>query len=119
MVDLQAWVDCLLKENGKLRSQVATWEVQVQEAKTLKAIVFEDLVRAREDRDKAVSISLKFHDFVGHLSNVVNKTRLFDKSAGQLGASPASKVIRCLVDYNAKMEKLLREMQTLLQPAGQ
>ena len=85
----------------------------------LKAAAFEELVSAREDRNKANAISRKFHDFVEHPSDVVNKARLYDESVGQLGASPAPKVIRCLVDYNAKMEKLLKEIQTLLQPGSQ
>ena len=93
--------------------------MQLQEAETLKAIAFEDLVRAREDRDKVVSISLKFHNFVGHPGDIINKAWLYDESACEPGASSALKVIRCLVDYNAKMEKLLREMQTLLQSAEQ
>ena len=46
MKDLQAWVNYLLKENGELKSQVAARKAQLQEAETLKVIVFEELVHA-------------------------------------------------------------------------
>ena len=109
-VDLQARMDSLLKGNGALKNQATTREAQWKEAEALKATVLEDLVRVREDRDKAHAIARKFHDFVGHPSNIVNKARLYDKSMGQPGVAPTPKVIQCLVDYNAKMERLLKEM---------
>ena len=117
--DFQAKVDYLLKENGELRSQVAIRKVQLKEAEALKTVAFEDLVCPREHRDKAVAIFQKFHNFVGHPSDVVNKALLYNKSMGQPRVMPAPKVIRCLVDYNAKMERLLKEMRTLLQLAEQ
>ena len=80
----------------------------------LKTAAEEELVCAREDQNKAIAISRKFHDFIGHSSDVVNKARLYDESIGQPGALPGPKVIWCLVDYNTKMEKLLKEMQALL-----
>ena len=104
-------------ENGELKTQVANWEAQLKEAEALTATALEEKVRAQEDWDKANAISQKFHDFVEHSGNVVNKARLYDEMAGQLGVSPAPKVIRCLVHYNVKMERLLKEMQALLQPA--
>ena len=60
----------------------------------------------------------KFHAFVGYLCDVVNKAQLYDDNMGQPGVAPAPKVIRCLVDYSAKIEKLLKEMRALLQPAN-
>ena len=79
----------------------------------------EELVHAREDRNKAVAISRKFHDFIGHPGNIVNKTQLYDKSTGQPGSSSRPKTIWCMVDYSTKIEKLLKEICTLLQPVGQ
>ena len=93
MADLQARVDCLLKENGEHKSQVAAREAQLQEAEALKAVAFEELVRVREDRNKANIISRKFHNFVGHPGDVVNKVRLYDKSVGQSRASLAPKPV--------------------------
>ena len=110
IADLQARVDCLLRENGELKSEVAAREAQLQEAEALKVATFEELVYVREDRNKANAISWKVHNFVGHPGDVVNKARLYNKSVGQLGALPAPKGIWCLVDYNAKMEKLLKKI---------
>ena len=49
MADLQTRVDCLLRANGELRSQVAAREAQLKEAEVLKVVEFKELVRARED----------------------------------------------------------------------
>ena len=119
MEDLQARVDCLLKENGKLKNQVAAKEAQLKEVGALKTAVEEELVQTREDQNKALAISRKFHNLTRHSGNVVNKTRLYDASMDQLRASTDPKVIWCLVDYNTKMEKLLKELRALLQPAEQ
>ena len=93
MADLQARVDCLLRENGELRSQAATREAQLKEMEALKAVAFEESMRVQEDLNKANAISLKFHNFVGHPGNVVNKVQLHNESTCQPGALPASKVI--------------------------
>ena len=60
----------------------------------------------------------KFHTFMRYPSDVVNKARLYDEYASQLGTSSGAKVIRCIVDYSTKIEKLLREMRIFLQPVG-
>ena len=73
-------------------------KAQLKEAEALKAAAFEKLVRVWEDGNKAVSISRKFHDFVGHPGNVINKVRLYNEIAGQPEASRAPNVIWCLVD---------------------
>ena len=52
----------------------------------------------------------KFHAFVGYPGDVVNQARLYDDNMRQLGVAPVPKVVRCLVDYSVKMEKLLKEM---------
>ena len=57
----------------------------------------------------------KFHAFVGFPGDVVNKARMYNESMEKLEVALVSKVIRCLVDYNWKMEKLLYEMRALLQ----
>ena len=79
----------------------------------------EELEHVQEDRNKAIAISRKFHDFLGHLGDVINKAQLYNESTGQSRASPRPKIIRCMVDYNTKIEKLLKEMCTLLQLAEQ
>ena len=119
MEDLHARVDCLFKENGELKSQVVAREAQLKEVGALKMAVEEKLMRTREDRNKALAIFRKFYDFKMHLGDVVNKAQLYNASMDQPGASLGPKVIRCLVDYNIKMEKLLKELRALFQPNGQ
>ena len=117
MADLQARVDCLLKENGELRTHVEEGEAQRKELEELKdwvKAIEEELKSAREDRDKAVVMAQKFHAFMGYPGDVVNKAWLYDKSTSQPGTSLGSKIIRCMVDYSTKIEKLLREMRILL-----
>ena len=78
----------------------------------------EELKSARKDWDKAVVMARKFHASMGYLGDVVNKARLYDESTSQLGTSSGAKVIKCMVDYSTKIEKLLREMRILLQSVG-
>ena len=116
---MQAKVDCLIKENSELKSQVSTQKAQLHGMRALKAAAVEELVRARENQNKAEAISRKFHEFVGHPGDVVNKAQLYDKGSSQQGTPMGAKIVWFLVEYNAKMEKLLREMRTLFQPTGQ
>ena len=60
----------------------------------------------------------KFHAFVEYPGDVVNKAWLYDKSTSQPGTSLGPKIIRYMVDYSTKIEKLLREMRILLQLVG-
>ena len=57
----------------------------------------------------------KFHAFVGYPGDVVTKARLHDESMKKSEVVPAPKVLRALIDYSGRMEKLLEEMRTLLQ----
>ena len=74
-----------------------------------------ELVAARKERDKATTINRMFQSFIGNLGNVVNKTRLYHEGMSRPRASPGPKLVRFLVDYNIKMEEVLKEMHTLLQ----
>ena len=80
MEDLQARIDCLLKENADLKTQIANREEKLKEAEALTVAAFEEKVRAQEDREK---VARKFHAFVGYLGDVVNKARLYDNSIGK------------------------------------
>ena len=62
---------------------MTTQGAQLQGMMALKAAADEELVCAREDRNKAVAISLKFHDFVGHPGDVINKARLYNEGTSQ------------------------------------
>ena len=66
-----------------------------------------------EKHKKAVTMAKKFHAFVGFSGDVVTKTRLNDKSMKKSEVVPVPKVLRMLVDYSGKVEKLLGELLTL------
>ena len=61
----------------------------------------------------------KFHAFVEHPGDVVNKALLYDDNMGKLEVAPTPKVIQCLVNYNRKMEKLLKELGAFFQSGEQ
>ena len=114
MEDLQARIDCLLKENAEFTTQVADRDEKLKDAETLTAAAFEEKVWAQEEREKAFTMARKFHAFVGYPGNVVTKARLYDKSMKKPKVVPAPKVLRILVDYSGKVEKLLGELRTIL-----
>ena len=114
--DLQARIDCLLKENADLKIQVANREEKLKEVEALTTATFEEKVRAQDEHEKAVTMARKIHAFVGYSDDVMNKAWLYDKSMKKSEIVPAPKVIRCLIDCNLKMEKLLNELRVLFQP---
>ena len=63
MADLQAWVDCLLKENKELKTQVADREARLKEAEDLKSrkkAMEVELAIARKERDETTTINRIF-----------------------------------------------------------
>ena len=119
MKDLRARIDCLLKKNTELKTQVADRDAKLKKAEALTSTTFDEKVRAHEEQEKAVTMAKKFHAFVGFLGDVVTKARLYDKSMKKLEVVPAPKVLRMLLDYSGKVEKLLGELCTLLQHGEQ
>ena len=119
LTDLQARVDCLLKENGELKIKVEEGEVLHKKTGELKdriATLEEEVKSAQEERNKAKEVAWKFHAFMGYPGNVVNKAHLYDQCAQQPNTALGAKMMRCMVDYNTKMKKLLKELCALLQP---
>ena len=113
-------MDCLIKDNGELKGQVAAREAQLKEVEDLKGKMTAmevELAVAREEWDEATTISRTFEDFIGNSSDVVNKPRLYDEGMSQPRAPIGPKIVRFLVDYNTRMEMLLKGMRALLQPA--
>ena len=55
---------------------------------------------------------------MGFPSDIVNKAGLYDQGLKQLETALGAKMMRCMVDYGTKMEKLLKELRKLLQPIG-
>ena len=114
-------MDCLLKENGELKTKVEEGKVLQKETVELKDRIVEleaEVKSTREKRDKAKEVARKIHAFMEYPSDVVNKARLYDQCAKQPEASSRAKMMRCMVDYSSKMEKLLKELRTLLQSIG-
>ena len=113
LADLQARTNCLLQENSELKAWVVSQEAELQGMRDLKAAMDVELVRAREDRDRAEAISCKFHEFVEQPRDVINKARLYDEESWHQGMPTGANLVWILVDYNTKMEKLLQERWTL------
>ena len=80
MEDLRARIDCLLKENAELKTQVANRDDKLKEGEALTATAFEEKVWSQEEREKVVTMAQKVHAFVGYPGDVVTKTRLYDES---------------------------------------
>ena len=86
-------MDCLIKENAKLKTQVADRDEKLKEVETLTAAAFEEKVRAQEEREKAVTMAQKVHAFVGYPGNVVTKARLYDESMKKPEVVPVPKLL--------------------------
>ena len=117
MSDLQARVDCLLKENSKLKTKAEEGEALRKETVEIKdqiAALEEEVKTAREEQDKSKEVAQEIHTFMGFPGDVVNKARLYDQVLKQPKTSSGAKMMRCMLDYSTKMEKLLMELCTLL-----
>ena len=81
LADLQARVDCLLRENGELKTKAEEGEALRKEMEELKdriATIEAEVKTAREEQDKAKVVAEKIHSFLGFSGNVLNKARLYD-----------------------------------------
>ena len=122
LTDLQARVDCLLKENTELRAQADEGDALRAENKELKDRMKEaekEVKVARTERDKSKEIAQKVCKFLGSPSDVLNKARVFDHGLKQPATDSGVKMMRCMIDYSQKMEKTLKELQSLLKPTGE
>ena len=93
MEDLRVRIAGLLKENGELKTQVADQDAKVKEAEALTTGVVEEKTRAEAEREKAVTISGKFFDFVGFAGDVVTKARLYDQCMKKPEVVPVPKIL--------------------------
>ena len=119
LTDLQARMDCLLKENAELRARVEEGDVLRAENKELKDRMKEaekEVKVARTERDKSKEIAQKVCKFLGSPGDVLNKARLFDHGLKQPATDSGVKMMRCMIDYSQKMEKTLKELRGLLKP---
>ena len=119
--NLQAWMDCLLKENVELRARADEGDALRAENKELKDRMKEaerEAKAARTERDKSKEIAQRVSKFLGSPGDVLNKARLFDHGLKQPATDSGVKMMRCMIDYSQKMEKTLKELRTLLKPTG-
>ena len=119
LTDLQARMDCLLKENVELRARADKGDALQAVNKELKDRMKEaekEVKAARTERDKSKEIAQKVSKFLGSPGDVLNKARLFDHGLKQPATDSGVKIMRCMIDYRQKMEKTLKELRTLLQP---
>ena len=138
LTDLQARMDCLLKENLGLKARAdksdALLAVNVElkaradESDTLRAEnkelkdrmkeVEREAKAARTERDKSKEVAQRVSKFLGSPGDVLNKARLFDHGLKQPATDSGVKMMRCMIDYSQKMEKTLKELQSLLKSTG-
>ena len=138
LTDLQAQVDCLLKENVELRARADEGDTLRAENVELKARANEsdalqaenkelkdwmkeverEAKAARIERDKSKEVAQRVSKFLGSLGDVLNKARLFDHGLKQPATDSGVKIMRCMIDYSQKMEKTLKELRSLLKPTG-
>ena len=100
LTNLQARVDCLLKENGELKTKVEEGEALRKETMELKdriAVLEEEVKTAQEKQDKSKEVARKIHSFMGFPSDVVNKARMYDQSLRQPKTTSGAKMMRCIV----------------------
>ena len=121
LLDLQARVDCLLRENGELKAKAEEDDAlrkEVEELKNWIAAVEKEVKTAKAERDKSKEVAQKVHGYLGYPGNVLNKARLYDHGLKQPTTDSDVKMMRCMVDYDLKMEKTLKELRALLHPIG-
>ena len=110
-----------MKENGDLKTKVEEGEVLRKKSVELKdqiAAMEEEVKTTRAERDKAKEVAQKIHSFMGFPSDVLNKAHLYNQGLRQPETASRAKMMRCMVDYRAKMEKTLKVLCELLQPTG-
>ena len=78
-----------------------------------------ELLEFWKKTNEALQVARKFHEYVGNLGNVVNKTELYNKGMGQPGSAFGTEMVKVFVDYVAKIEQILTEMRTLFTEAEQ
>ena len=114
--DLQARVDCLLRENGELKAKAEEGDAlrrEVGELKNRIKAVEKEVKTARAERDKSKEVAQKVHGFLGYPGDVLNKARLYDHGLKQPTINSGVKMMQCMVDYSLKMEKTLKELRVL------
>ena len=137
LTDLQARVDCLLKENVELRAradesdalraEIAGLRAKADKGEALRSEnkelkdrlteVEKEVKAARMERDRSKEVAQRVSKFLGSPGDMLNKARLFDHDLKQPATDSGVKIMRCMIDYSQKMEKTLKELRSILKPA--
>ena len=99
LTDLQAGMDCLLKENIELRAKADEGDALRRENEALKYRVKEAekaIKIARTERDRSKEIAQHVSKFLGSPGDVLNKARLFDHGLQQPATDSGIKIMRCM-----------------------
>ena len=97
LTNLQARMDCLLKENVELRAKANEGDALRTENKELKDRVKEAekaVMTARMERDRSKEIAQQVPKFLGSPGDVLNKARLFDHGLKQPATDSGVKMMR-------------------------
>ena len=136
LTDLQARLDCLLKENVELRAradesdalraEIAGLRAKADKGEALRSEnkelkdqlteVEKEAKAARTERDRSKEVAQRVSKFLGSPGDVLNKARLFDHGLKQPATHSGVKIMRCMIDYSQKMEKTLKELRSILKP---
>ena len=136
LTDLQARLDCLLKEtvelraradeSNALRAEIAGLRAKADEGDALRSEnkelkdwmteVEKEAKAARTERDKSKEVAQRVSKFLGNPGDVLNKARLFVHGLKQPATDFGVKIMRCMIDYSQKMEKTLKELRSILKP---
>ena len=114
-------MDCLLKENGELKTKVEKGKALRKEMEELTnriSAVEEEVKTTRAEWNKAKEVAQKIHFFLEFPGDVLNKARLYNQGLRQPTTNLGVQMMRCMVDYNTKMEKTLKELRKILHPTG-
>ena len=74
-----------------------------------------EIATAQNQRDESIAMAGKFDKIFENPGDIVNKAKLYDKGMTKLGALPGPKIVQFLVDYNAKMKKVLARIWAIRQ----
>ena len=100
LTDLQARMDCLLKENRAKTDKNNTLRAENKELKDRMKEAEKEVKAAWTERDKSKEIAQKVSKFLGSPGDVLNKARLFDHGLKQPATDSGVKIMRCMIDYS-------------------
>ena len=103
LTDLQARMDCLLKENVELRARADKGDALRAENKELKDRMKEaerEAKATQTERDKSKEVAQRVSKFLGSPGDMLNKARLFDHGLKQPATNSGVKMMRCMIDYS-------------------